>query len=311
MKNTLSCLLTIFLLATCLMPGSGHIVQAQTPYPLPDGEIMPSSDVDVEIQTLTDVESFDCSDVTDVPVSECEALVAFYLSTNGAGWNNQQECSGDENDDCWLTTTKVDQWFGITVYEGRVTELVLDGNNLSGTIPLSIDQLMYLVELCLMTNQIEGSIPITIGNLTNLEKLTLGNNLFSGSIPEEIGYLSNLHKLNLGNNQLEGTLPVELGNLSLLERIWVYDNLLHGELPSELGQLTHLEELLITNNLFSGSIPISFINLEYLDYFYFRLTDLCEPYNQDYFDWKETVLEYHGTDLICMDFHCFMPIISR
>jgi hypothetical protein len=302
MKKFLPFLLAICLLLTCLVPGSRCIVQAQAPYPLPDGEIISSPVPDIVAQTMLDVKSFDCGAVTVVPIAECQALVDLYESTNGAGWNNNTN---------WLSSTNVDDWFGITVSEGRVTEIVLDGNNLHGIIPSSIDQLPYLVELCFMTNQIEGTIPITIGNLTNLEKLTLGNNLISGSIPEEIGNLSNLHKLNLGNNQLEGTLPVELGNLFLLERIWVYDNQLHGELPSELGQLTHLEELLITNNPFRGSIPISFINLEYLDYFYFRLTDLCEPYNQDYFDWKETVLEYHGTDQICMDFHCFMPIISR
>ena len=31
---------------------------------------------------------FDCATVTEIPRSECEALVAFYTSTDGANWRN-------------------------------------------------------------------------------------------------------------------------------------------------------------------------------------------------------------------------------
>jgi len=39
-------------------------------------------------KTREQVNSFTCTDDMDVPKIECEALVALYESTNGAGWQN-------------------------------------------------------------------------------------------------------------------------------------------------------------------------------------------------------------------------------
>jgi hypothetical protein len=64
-----------------------------------------------------------CDKVTDVSKTECEALMALYNSTNGANWKN------DEN---WTTSTKVEDWYGVWVWDGHVKTILLDDNNLTG-----------------------------------------------------------------------------------------------------------------------------------------------------------------------------------
>ena len=95
-------------------------------------------------------------------------LEALYNATEGANW------SASTN---WLSDRPLGEWFGvITDSDGRVTEL-----NLSG-------------------NQLTGPIPAELGNLTNLEHLDLSGNQLTGPIPAELDNLTNL-----SGNQLSGT----------------------------------------------------------------------------------------------------------
>lgn len=267
------------------------------------------ADVDIHVRTLAEVESFDCSLVTDVPESECEALVDFYLSTNGAGWNNQQICT---KGNCWLDSLEVDDWYGVTVTLNHVTSIVLDSNLLEGTLPNTISQLPELIELCLVNNKLSGNIPETIQELKYLQKISFGYNKLEGEIPASLSQLPSLIKLSLDNNLFTGEIPAELGDLPALQRLEVYSNPnLRGSLPESLSELTTLTDLIVFNTLLSGPIPQTYTNLTNLTLFYFFKTNICEPYNPEFLAWKATVTEYHGTELICMDFHCFMPIISR
>ncbi len=105
-------------------------------------------------QTLADVKSFSCDDVTVVPVSECQALVDLYASTNGAGWITATN---------WLSDPNISTWFGITVSDGHVTIVSLYSNDLDGTVQETIGQLSYLRLLELAGNQITGPIPAVPG----------------------------------------------------------------------------------------------------------------------------------------------------
>jgi Leucine-rich repeat (LRR) protein len=91
--------------------------------------------------------AFDCSTATGIPSSECQALVALYNSTSGAGWTNQ---SG------WLITNTPCGWYGMTCSTGHVTELHLDSNQLSGSIPPELGNLANLQNLSLNSNQLSG-----------------------------------------------------------------------------------------------------------------------------------------------------------
>ena len=92
-----------------------------------------------------------------------------------------------------------------------------------------------VIELGLAGNQLSGEIPPELGYLANLTVLWLGGNQLSGEIPPELGYLANLGVLYLDENQLSGEIPPELGNLDNLGLLYLGGNQLSGEIPPELG----------------------------------------------------------------------------
>ncbi|GAA5342527.1 MAG: hypothetical protein canaca05_00200 [Anaerolineaceae bacterium] len=224
-------------------------------------EYIPPSE-EVITQTKAQVDSFSCASVTDVPVIECEALVALYQSTNGAGWTHK---------DNWLITNAVDNWYGITVSSGHIDGIVLRSNNLKGSIPPELGNLSNLRRLCLNDNQLSGSLPPELGSLSKLQYLDLHWNQLSGSIPPQLGSLSNLQGLSLNQNQLSGSIPAALGNLSNLQDLELHWNQLSGSIPPELGNLTNLQDLDLHWNQLSGSIPPELGNLSNLQILY--LTD--------------------------------------
>ena len=118
------------------------------------------STVLADTQTLED---FSCADVTEIPTTECEALVDLYDSTNGAGWTNHTN---------WLVTNTPSDWYEVTVESGHVVGLNLSSNNLVGSLPGGLGNLTNLRELVLWGNQLNGSIPVELGNLVNLQLLT-------------------------------------------------------------------------------------------------------------------------------------------
>lgn len=249
----------------------------------------------------------DCSQVTDIPPDECQALLDFYESTHGDGWTTAEKCAEDATV-CWFETNTADEWDGVTVIGGTVISIVLDNHELSGAIPESISDLPNLDEMCLLNNAVGGALPDSLGELAYLQKLSLSYNDFTGEIPAAFGNIASLRKLSLGSNALEGSLPEELGNLLLLERLDVNSNNLVGELPDSLGQLTHLTDLILFGNGFTGLVPSSFVGLESLYYFYFFGTDLCERTDPAFLAWKATVEEWQGTGCVC---RIYFPIIFR
>jgi Leucine-rich repeat (LRR) protein len=172
-----------------------------------------------------------CDSVTEIPKSECEALVALYNSTGGANWTYK---------DNWLVTTTPGDWVGVEVSGGHVSHLFLGSNHLTGSIPPGLGNLTVLEGLDLGGNQLIGSIPPELGNLTALQILVLAGNQLSGSIPPELGNLTALTAISLSENQLTGSIPNGLGNMTALQYLALYSNQLTGSLPSELGNLTAL-----------------------------------------------------------------------
>jgi Leucine-rich repeat (LRR) protein len=183
---------------------------------------------------------------------ERAALLELYDSLGGANWTNQTGWSTNASD---LST-----WYGVTMFEGCVRSLYLDGNNLSGVIPTEIGNLTNLGTLNLAGNQLSG-IPTEIGNLTNLLFLVLNNNQLSGSILAQMGNMASLITVSLANNQLTGTIPTELGNLMNLTILDLFNNQLIGTIPTELSNLTNLTTLALGGNQLTGTIPTQLGNL--------------------------------------------------
>ena len=174
------------------------------------------------------------------------ALVALYDATDGENWANNGN---------WLSDEPLYAWHGVIVSYGRVTELHLFDNQLTGTIPAALGNLASLTVMNLNSNQLTGPIPTELGDLTSLTELRLYDNQLTGEIPVELAQLTQLVELYLWGNQLTGEIPVELGQLSQLQQLSLFSNQLTGEIPAELGQLSQLWWLDLEYNQLTGEIP--------------------------------------------------------
>jgi Leucine-rich repeat (LRR) protein len=198
--------------------------------------------------------SFSCTTITEIPVAECEVLVALFNATNGAGWDYHGG---------WFVTAPAG-WYGITVTDGHVTSIYLNYNNLVGTLPSAWSALSYLQTLDLGVNQISGTIPSGLTSLTSLQTLALNENQLSGTIPSELGSMSNLQTLDLSYNDLSGNIPIQLSNMSALMNLNLGGNSLSGIIPPELGNLSNLGGLNLSWNSLSGTIPTELASLNLL-----------------------------------------------
>ncbi len=191
----------------------------------------------------------DCAVQSEVPPSECEALVSLWRSTGGSGWG---ESFG------WAETDSPCSWFGVGCSSGHVRELVLRSNNLVGQIPLSLGDLSGLRVLDLGFNVLSAAIPQQLGQLRELAFLLLDGNFLSGPIPPDLGELKNLELLTLEGNRLSGGIPPQLQGIANLLELRLGDNRLSGPIPPELGNLgTVLSVLSLRGNLLEGTLPPS------------------------------------------------------
>lgn len=196
--------------------------------------------------SLVTIKTYDCSAQSEIPATECQALVTLYDTMDPSDWR-QAESLVTGPDPC--------DWYGVTCEGGSVSVLGVSGRQLPGSIPFSIGDFPKLKGLDLSTNRLSGPIPASIGTLTDLEFLNLGSNDLTGPIPPEFGDLSNLIELRLHWNLLTGPIPSELSNLSDLTDLRLDGNHLSGSIPPELGNLPSLLYLSLLDNQLSGRIP--------------------------------------------------------
>ena len=141
-----------------------------------------------------------------------------------------------------------------------MTDLRLNGNRLTGPIPLEFANLSKLYALDLGHNELTGPIPPRLGLLPKLRFLGLGHNDLTGRVPPELGSLAILSVLRLERNDLTGAIPAEVAFLSELRELHLSDNLLTGAVPPELADLSKLEELDISGNELTGCVPWSMVH---------------------------------------------------
>ena len=225
------------------------------------------------------------SDLTDRAV-----LGAFYDATDGPNWAISTN---------WKTEAALDDWYGVTARNGRVTELDLGLVYLLGPIPPELGNLGSLAYLDLSSNLFSGPIPPELGNLGSLAYLDLSFNGLSGPIPPELGNLTNLTDLWLGESGLSGPIPPELGNLTNLVNLYLHTNQLSGRIPPELGNLANLEVLyLYANPALTGPLPQSLTGLLRLGSLDISDSGLCAPADAAFQAWLAN-LNFQGD--ICAD----------
>ncbi len=252
------------------------------------------SSSDGSAQAASTQQDFDCADVQSIPVIECEALVAFYHATGGDGWTNSTG---------WLVEEDPAQWHGVTVSEGHVGTLILNDNNLTGSLPAQLADLSRLTELNLRENQLSGRLPAGIGNLSLLIILDLSNNQFSGGLPEGLFNLTALKFFYLDHNQFDGFLSNGFGNLTNLNKLWLNDNYFLGFPPSTFTNLTQLVPADSVNPENDG------LNLDY--------NRLCVPANypqtgnslHEFLNSKDP--DFHQHQTCHPPFEVFLPMVQR
>ncbi|XP_074279745.1 uncharacterized protein LOC141605014 isoform X3 [Silene latifolia] len=175
----------------------------------------------------------------------------------------------------------------------RLTSFNLAGNNFTGLIPITIQNLTALEFIGLRQNNFIGNLPYNFGNFHKLNYLTLGGNFlegdinfidtlvncsqlrilnlgpnhFSGILPKSVANLStSLQVLDIGNTLISGKIPEGITNLNNLEKLWMYNCNLTGSIPQDFGKLYKLEALFLYSNNLKGKIPNSMANLSRLSW---------------------------------------------
>ena len=229
-----------------------------------------------------------CSD------ADAEALRILHETTTGSRWANS---------DGWLDGRVLGRWYGVdTDSIGRVSELDLVRNGLSGPLPRELGHLAELTRLKLSNNNLFGSLPLTLTALALQELRYADTDLcvpddpsfqeWLDSIPEHEGTGETCPPLaerdllvaiyeatggpdwNSNGNWLtqrplgewDGVETDDSGNVTGLSLS--YNNLV-GRIPPELGGLSHLRGLFLRGNgwRFTGPLPrevFNLVNLQFL-----------------------------------------------
>ncbi|KAL4631871.1 hypothetical protein ACB092_04G009200, partial [Castanea dentata] len=137
--------------------------------------------------------------------------------------------------------------------ENRVRDVQLANMGLKGKFPRGLVDCSELIFLDLSGNEISGSIPPDISEiLPAVEVLNLSNNNLSGEIPSSMGNCSNLLVLILNNNRLSGQIPQQLSELRRLRIFTVANNLLSGPVPDFVNITTINPESYVNNSGLCG-----------------------------------------------------------
>lgn len=187
--------------------------------------------------------------------SDRDALEALYDALGGEDWDRSEG---------WMTDAPLGDWYGVSTVDGRVTEIALAGNGLTGELPYQVGDLLVLRRLDLRWNAVGDRLPDELGSLAALETLLLTGNDFTGEIPWSLGGLSSVKRLDLSHNGLTGKIPGEFGSLKTLESLGLHSNELTGEIPWELTQASSLKRLVLGNNRLEGTLPIEFSDMPLL-----------------------------------------------
>ncbi|KAL6320416.1 hypothetical protein AAG906_007113 [Vitis piasezkii] len=156
----------------------------------------------------------------------------------------------------------------IANFSTQISLIDLGINQIHGTIPSGIKNLVNLTYLNLVRNHLTGSIPSNIGKLYKIQVLLLLGNRLSGIIPSSLGNLTLLNNLDLSGNNLMGEIPSSLAACQILVQLRLSNNNLNGSIPKELMGHSSLVVLQLGGNAFTGSLPLEvghMINLEVLD----------------------------------------------
>ena len=187
-------------------------------------------------------------------------LAVLYYSTSGPDWSLLSDIP-------YLSGTSACTWnngaepdtfeeFGVYCATGNQTSVdrvVLNESNLIGPLPWELVLLTNLVAIVLDFNEVSGTIPSRITELTKLELFWALDTSLSGSLPAF--FSPETYTIDLGYNQLMGSIPETFGtNMPKLMELLIAGNAFTGTIPSSLGQIPDLVDFEFVENSFTGSV---------------------------------------------------------
>jgi Leucine-rich repeat (LRR) protein len=179
----------------------------------------------------------DCNQVTQIPVSECQELLALYNSTSfdtpdwKTNWSIEYR---------WNQTNTPCSWYGITCANGHVIKL--NGFSDAGLrVEIPDLNLPELQELSIGSGRLYGNIP-DFSYLPKLQSLSISYNFeFGGNIPNFTN-LPNLQSLYVWNNDKNGNGNIpDFSNLPNLKVLGLYLGKINN-IPN-FSKLPNLEKL--------------------------------------------------------------------
>ena len=177
------------------------------------------------------------------------ALVAVYNASDGASW---------KSDRVWDLTKPMDEWYGVTLKDGRVTALKLLKATITKdwTMPADLADLTELTDLRFIDCKVNGAIPEKLYDLANLTAFYLTNNKVTGTLSEKVGQWTEMTNLYIDQNpDLGGELPKALGTLKKLVNLNVSKTSFSGTIPSEITGCDALKNFMAYETKFSGEVP--------------------------------------------------------
>lgn len=227
-------------------------------------------------------------------ISEESLLMAIYNATDGDNWTDNTG---------WGTDPDLNNWNGVTADgSGNVTSLNLFDNNLVGTIPDELTDLVSLTNLTLENNpDLTGNIPTDIGNLTNLTGFRIANCGLTGTVPASISNLTNLTSFIFMDTQITGDIP-DLSAMTGLSIVELRSNNFTGEIGTKLDGLINLTFITLhSNSGLGGELPSSFYDgsSPALDFVAFAGTQICQPDDALFVSWSNSISTFTSEGIIC------------
>ncbi|MFA5443485.1 MAG: BACON domain-containing carbohydrate-binding protein [Bacteroidales bacterium] len=179
------------------------------------------------------------------------ALVEIYESLEGDNWDEEKKVN-------WNSSEPVQNWGGVTMEDGKITGLDLNGFGLNGSLPSAIGTLTDLVTLDLGSNPgLTGVLPGETGDLVNLETFRAVTTGLQGSLPASMGNLEKLTKLYIGNNDIEGKIPESWEGMTAMQDFAFFGTAIQSPLPKTIFTAwTHLGSFVMHSNPgLTGSLP--------------------------------------------------------
>ncbi|XP_047338886.1 leucine-rich repeat receptor protein kinase HPCA1-like [Impatiens glandulifera] len=140
----------------------------------------------------------------------------------------------------------------------KLIHVILNQNNLSGSIPTTLGYVQTLEVVRLDGNSLIGSVPDNLNNLTSVSELFLSNNNLTGPIPN-LQSMNVLQLVDMSNNSFTATdfrTWFATVQTTTLTSLYMENTSLQGQVPSNLFSLPQLQSVVLSNNKLNGTLNI-------------------------------------------------------